>query len=58
MNHFSDPVLVLQINISFTSTVLRILQFYTDKIFYIYLHIYVGDERTPESSLWNFGKTP
>ena len=25
-------------------------------VFYIY--IYVGDERTPEPYLWNFGKTP
>ena len=24
----------------------------------IYIYIYVGDERTPEPSLWNFGKTP
>ena len=23
-----------------------------------YTHIYVGDERTPEPSLWNFGKIP
>ena len=25
---------------------------------HIYIYIYVGDERTQEPSLWNFGKTP